>query len=358
MSRPTSVRVVVGLGATAALCALGLGLDWVFTSGPSTATVLFCVGLVGCLALLSLPLLRSIDRVYLDRRHERARLAGLFGATLDVNRSMGMEETREAVMASAGALLRTSDVVLTEDEPEAGMLAEPMRLAGRRTLWLGVGGQDRSDPFDDAERALLHALASVGAVALRNAELYAEVRKQREQLSVITGSLGEGVCALAEDGRITFMNPAGADMLGLVQPGGGEDGPVVPTGEAPSFLREPARRAMASGRTVTSDDTQFQRLDGSIFPVAMTVSPIVEGAAAPGAVIVFRDTSERKAVEEQLARHAFQDVLTGLSNRRLLLDHLDHALLQATRTGGAGGRAVLRHRPLQGRQRQPRPPGG
>ena len=50
-------------------------------------------------------------------------------------------------------------------------------------------------------------------------------------------------------------------------------------------------------------------------------------------MIVFRDTSERKAFEEQLARHTFQDALTGLANRRLLLDHLDHALLQADRTG-------------------------
>ncbi len=90
---------------------------------------------------------------------------------------------------------------------------------------------------------------------------------------------------------------------------------------------------MALGRNVTSDDTLFQRLDGSHFPVTMTASPVVGGPASAGAVIVFRDTSERKAFEEQLARHAFQDALTGLANRRLLLDHLDHALLQANRTG-------------------------
>ena len=52
---------------------------------------------------------------------------------------------------------------------------------------------------------------------------------------------------------------------------------------------------------------------------------------------MFRDTSERKAFEEQLARHAFQDALTGLANRRLLLDHLDHALLQADRNGSQVG---------------------
>ena len=96
-------------------------------------------------------------------------------------------------------------------------------------------------------------------------------------------------------------------------------------------------RAIALRRNVTSYDTRFDRPDGSHFPVTMTASPVVGGSAPSGAVIVFRDTSERKAFEEQLARHAFQDALTGLANRRLLLDHLDHALLQADRNGSQVG---------------------
>ena len=207
-----------------------------------------------------------------------------------------------------------------------------MKLADR-TLWLGVAGRNPAEPFDDADRALLEALASVGAIALANAELYAEVRQHREKLSVITRSLGEGVCAVSADGRVTFMNPAGASMLGWYGLETDDDGPGVPAEETPAFLLEPALRAIALRRNVTSYDTRFQRLDGSYFPVTMTASPVVGGASPSGAVIVFRDTSERKAFEEQLARHAFQDALTGLANRRLLLDHLDHALLQADRTG-------------------------
>ena len=101
----------------------------------------------------------------------------------------------------------------------------------------------------------------------------------------------------------------------------------------PRFLLDPALRAMSQRQNVISDDTRFERADGSYFPVTMTASPVVGGAQPSAAVLVFRDTSERKAFEEQLARHAFQDPLTGLANRRLLLDHLDHALLQAQRTG-------------------------
>ena len=284
------------------------------------------------LAVLPMLVLRSLSTAHFDARQDRARMRGLFGATLDVNRSMGADETRAAVLASAGSLLRSPDVALTSEPPGHGVLAAPMPIADR-TLWLAAAGRNRSEPFDEADRALLEALASVGAIALANAELYGEVRQQRERLSLITGSIGEGVCAVSEDGRITFMNPAGASMLGWYGLDTGDEGPVVPAVETPDFLREPALRAMELRRSFTSDDTRFERLDGSHFPVTMTASPVVGGATPSGAVIAFRDTSERKAFEEQLTRHAFQDALTGLANRRLLLDHLDHALLQADRSG-------------------------
>ena len=323
-------RLLVGLWIAAGLAAGSLGFALALSDGAPTATVVVFAACVGALVLLPLLVLRA---GHLSARSDRARLRGLFGATLDMNRSMGIDETKAAVIGSAGALLRAADVTLTEKRPDRPVLSEPMQVADR-TLWLGVAPRSRVEEFDEADRALLKALASVGSVALANAELYGEVRRQRERLSVITGSLGEGVCAVSEDGRITFMNPAGANMLGWDGVETNEEGALVRGTDAPDFLREPALRALALGRDVTSYDSLFVHRDGSHFPVTMTASPVTGGAAAvAGAVIAFRDTSERKAFEEQLARHAFQDALTGLANRRLLLDHLDHALLQANRTG-------------------------
>jgi diguanylate cyclase (GGDEF)-like protein/PAS domain S-box-containing protein len=286
-------------------------------------------------AVLPLLIVRYLGSGQFYAMHDRARLLGLFEATLDVNRSMGSEETTSAVLNAAGSLLRSPEVTLTAARP-AGVdgLSAPMTFEDR-TLWLGVAGRSRTEPFDDADRALLEALASVGAVALANADLYGEVQRQQEHLSAITSSLGEGVCAISESGDVTFMNPAGASMLGwyTLGPNTVSDRPLLSAGETPRFLLDPAMRAIASRRNVTIHDTRFERPDGSHFPVAVTASPVVGGSTPSGAVIVFRDTSERKAFEEQLARHAFQDALTGLANRRLLLDHLDHALLQADRTG-------------------------
>ena len=182
--------------------------------------------------------------------------------------------------------------------------------------------------------ALLDALASVGAIALANADLYAEVERQKDNLSVITSSLGEGVCAIDNERPDHLHEPRRGQHARVVRTEmPATDEPAV-TIETPRFLLDPAMRAMALRQNVTTDDTRFERGDGSYFPVTMTASPVVGDAEPSAAVVVFRDTSERKAFEEQLARHAFQDPLTGLANRRLLLDHLDHALLQAERTGG------------------------
>ncbi|HVT42193.1 MAG TPA: EAL domain-containing protein [Acidimicrobiales bacterium] len=274
-------------------------------------------------------------------RRDRSRLQALLEATLELNGSMGVRATKSAIVGVAGELLRSPEATLTTDCPGGDVLAAPLR-SGAETLWLSVPAGGRDEPYDDEDQALLEALASVASVALANADLYGEVARQKDALSAITSSMGEGVCAINEEGRITFMNPSGADMLGWYSLAAERDVPqghaALPvSSETPDFLLEPAKRAMTLRRNVTTYDTRFTRIDGSHFPVTMTASPVLTGdaaagAGAPGAVIVFRDISERTAFEEQLARHAFQDSLTGLANRRLLLDHLDHALLQADRT--------------------------
>jgi diguanylate cyclase (GGDEF)-like protein/PAS domain S-box-containing protein len=302
--------------------------------GIPTALVVSRDSLYLPLAVVPLLLLRYLAAGHFYARHDRVRMNGLFEATLGVNRSMGNDETKEAILGAARSLLRSPEATLTMDAPTGDALGVPMDMGDQR-LWLAVSGRSHTEPLDSADRTLLDALSSVGAIALTNTALYEEVQRQKERIAVITDSLGEGVCAVNGFGETTFMNPAGREMLGWTS----SEAPLPPSTEqtttevAPHFLVDPAMRSMVTGTIVTSYDTRFQRRDGTYFPVAMTASPIVEGTGPTGAVIVFRDISERKAFEEELARHAFEDALTGLANRRLLLDHLDHALLRAERSG-------------------------
>ena len=114
----------------------------------------------------------------------------------------------------------------------------------------GRGRQARDEPFDDADRGLLRALAAMGSGALSNAELYQQVRLERERLSSITLNIGEGVCAVDAGGKLSFVNRAAADMIELSSFSIAIDNPMNDSAlTAPDFLLAPAREAMRTGRT-------------------------------------------------------------------------------------------------------------
>jgi diguanylate cyclase (GGDEF)-like protein/PAS domain S-box-containing protein len=168
----------------------------------------------------------------------------------------------------------------------------------------------------------------VGNGALSNAELYQQVHVERERLSSITLNIGEGVCAIDADGKLTFVNRAAADMIELPSRDITIDDPVS-DGDAltaPDFLLMPAREAMRTGRTIREDDARFRGKNSGTVPVAYTASAVMSRGMPSGAVIAFRDITERKAFEDELHHHACYDSLTGLANRRLLVERLDQAL--------------------------------
>ena len=76
-----------------------------------------------------------------------------------------------------------------------------------------------------------------------------------------------------------------------------------------------------------------------------------------GIVLNTRDVSERKAFEEQLQHQAFHDSITGLANRALFRDRVEHAIARQARDDLPGRGPVHGPRRLQDDQRLPRPRG-
>src|SRR5437763_1315137 len=60
------------------------------------------------------------------------------------------------------------------------------------------------------------------------------------------------------------------------------------------------RRALAADTTFRSHDQIFWHKDGSCFPIEYTSTPIREDGRQIGAVFVFKDITERRALEEQV----------------------------------------------------------
>jgi len=116
---------------------------------------------------------------------------------------------------------------------------------------------------------------------------------------------GEGIYHIDGDGRITFANPAAAEMLGwpleaLIGKPAHEllhhtraDGSHYPRLECPIHHPSPERAVQHAA------DDVFWRRDGQSFAVHHTSAPVGELGAA-GAVVVFTDVSEQVALEAAL----------------------------------------------------------
>jgi PAS domain S-box-containing protein len=142
--------------------------------------------------------------------------------------------------------------------------------------------------------------------------VFQEIERKNQ---LILGAAGEGIYGVNAAGESTFVNPAAERMLGWsAEELAGrnihstvhhshDDGSPYASKACPIYA------AFQDGEVHRVDNEVFWRKDGSSFPVEYTSTPITDNGRLVGAVVVFRDISDRRQAEQQL-RHALNEVET------------------------------------------------
>lgn len=162
-------------------------------------------------------------------------------------------------------------------------------------------------------------------VTVKNEELQrviTELESLSREKELILKSAGEGIFGIGLDGKITFSNPAALKMLGYSRP---------EELEGQSYANIFHGRDSSELPKLNDESDVFHRKDGTVFPVEYDISFIQEDDQIFGQVVIFKDITERRYLEEEIKYYAYYDSLTDLPNRLQMKERLDEALENAKR---------------------------
>jgi len=162
------------------------------------------------------------------------------------------------------------------------------------------------DELEEQQSEWLGKAARISATALRFAQESHERELAEERTRLILESSGEGIFGLDTEGRATFVNPVACKMLGY--------SPEELIGEATHTLIHhsrldgnpypveecPMRAAFTTGVVNQIDNEVLWHRDGHPIPVEYTATPILKNDEIVGAVISFRDITERRQAQEAM----------------------------------------------------------
>ena len=214
------------------------------------------------------------------------------------------ERTGEWEVLEARLRVQLSEQIRREQEvwSEHTKLTEQLAELNR----LNAGLNEELNKRKQAERALSmqrqDLVRSNDVLGMHVQARAQEMEKMQRRYELILNSAGEGICGVDSNGRVAFVNPVAARILG---------------GRIDNFVGLPVTELFPGMKSAEPADTEevhnghpsqiiVSRPDGSNFVVEYFRSALREGGRNIGEVLVFTDITERKKTEEALAQRTVE----------------------------------------------------
>ena len=282
------------------------------------------------LKLLSLSMTQQEQEI-LDRQNDstqrvvplQERAAGL---TLDGKISEARKLLVGRVVPLQEAVLEQLDLLSATQEKAAKRASENTLASYERTRsWMVVM----------TASAIGLSLMIAIVVVRRTSKIDKKLRHEKERAQVTLYSIGDGVITTDSQGRVESLNYAAEILTGWKHGDalGVDITEVFNIVHDSNYESEPnlVRNALEKGEVVTiSNDVVLKTRGGEDHAIEATAAPILSTEAqSAGAVLVFHDVTEMRALSRELGYQACHDVLTGLYNRREFEQRLTNAIEHA-----------------------------
>jgi PAS domain S-box-containing protein len=178
---------------------------------------------------------------------------------------------------------------------------------------IALGPKLSGDPYYPQDFDLLMTLANQAGIAIKNAQLYAEVVLANEYIENIVATIESGVIAISDAGEVAMFNRAAEQMTGL----SAQDVKGRPASVLPACLREGLVASVADGQQRTEPEIELPNVVADVKPkpVICTTSPLRDPTGSVlGAVTVFSDLTPLKELEierRRAERLAYFEVLAS-----------------------------------------------
>ncbi len=180
---------------------------------------------------------------------------------------------------------------------------------------------------------LISGIAITYAIVAITRNLQAKLYMEKELAEITLHSIGDAIITTDVDGKVTQINPVAEELTGYSyrQALGKNFYTVFNIERELEATNQPTELDKVIGdldviMNANSPRTLVNK-NSSEYAIEYTLAPIVtENRQTSGAVVIFRDVTEIRALSSQLKYYASHDSLTGLINRRQFEHHLENAL--------------------------------